>query len=566
MAPQTHDAAVLFVHGIGDQHRGDTLDEFGGSLIDRARQWFGVANVWASAPRNVHDDPLRLAAADRPLAEREVVVARPGDATLRLLLAESHWAGEVQAPSWGILMRWLTGTVPFIVQRAADAWMRRLSRRVDSVAEQRSVVVTTPAILALAVLRTAVNVLAVGLALIVVLALLALGVLARLQPVRDACFGNNPRPFAKWVQVLAGLSLVPIAWLASRGGADAIGAAAVASAFPAVVLLSLATRLRSLVVSFVGDSYALVADPISSAAIVARVERDLGLLEQRAAGAPVVIVAHSQGAEVVHQVLARRISAAPVESLVTFGAGIAKLHATRRLRSRRGPAACAFALRLVSATCACAGALAVLGGWHAPLAPFGGPALLVIATGLISAARAMLRTIVGCEADAIAIGAGQVTRWTDLHASHDPVSEGDLPFGAGLGQSSTVVNRRSLLLDHVTYWHNAEGFQTAVAREIERAACGWRTVATSAALARAVDQRTRMVDRGLHARAAVVAFAGGLLWALQPPLYAGALIVGASLYVLVRVTRAIDAGVARRSAALVNPHVTEIPRAAVQFA
>ena len=192
--------------------------------------------------------------------------------------------------------------------------------------------------------------------------------------------------------------------------------------------------------------------------------------------------------------------------------------------------------------------------------------LLAAAIGLISAARAILRTIVGAEAEAIAIGAGQVGRWTDLHASHDPVSEGDLRFDQRLGQSSKVVNRRSLLLDHVTYWHNAEGFQTAVAREIERVACGWTTVARSEALERAVKARTRVVDRVQYARAVVVALAGGLLWALQPPLLAGALVVGVSLYVLVRVTKAIDVRVARRSAGLVNPQVTEIVRAAVHVA
>src|SRR5205085_3890817 len=42
MSPKSHQAAVLLVHGIGEQRRGDTLQEFGGTLVDPARQWVGV--------------------------------------------------------------------------------------------------------------------------------------------------------------------------------------------------------------------------------------------------------------------------------------------------------------------------------------------------------------------------------------------------------------------------------------------------------------------------------------------------------------------------------------------
>lgn len=494
---------------------------------------------------------------------------RPGEKDLCLLLAEAHWADEVRAPSWGILMRWLSGTVPFVVQRAADAWMRRISRVVDRLVEGRSVVARlphAPVLLALAAIRAAVNVAALGLALIVVLALLALGLLARFEPVRDACFGNDPKPFPRWMQVLAVLLLVPIWWFASGAGALAIAAAAVVSVFPAVVLLSLATTLRSLVVSFIGDSYALVADADSHAAIVARVQRDLRLLEQLADRAAVIIVAHSQGAEVVQQVLARRAAATPINRLVTFGAGIAKLHAIRQMRAHRRQATGAFALRLLSAICTCAGALAILGAWDAPLEPYFGPALLAIGIALISLARKALIAIVGPESRAIVIGEQQVAHWSDLHASHDPVSEGNLPLQAGFGQSSEVVNRRSLVLDHVTYWHNAEGFQAAVALEIERATSGRGAVQRPAALQRAVKARTRVVDCVFAARAAVIALAVVLWLALKPAFVAGALIVVLSVLLLVALTKAIDAAVARGTAKRVNRHVTEIVRAPVGVA
>jgi len=69
--------------------------------------------------------------------------------------------------------------------------------------------------------------------------------------------------------------------------------------------------------------------------------------------------------------------------------------------------------------------------------------VLVIAAALLTGARAILREVVGDEAQAIRIDSRAVSRWSDLHASHDPVSEGTLPIPQGVGRSQTIVNRRS---------------------------------------------------------------------------------------------------------------------------
>ena len=84
-----------------------------------------------------------------------------------------------------------------------------------------------------------------------------------------------------------------------------------------------------------------------------------------------------------------------------------------------------------------------------------------------------MRRIVGPTYDhgRLEIGPGQVSRWTDVYATSDPVSEGDLPV-ADLGSSEQIVNRRLLLLDHTAYWENVERFRSNVALEIARVG-GW---------------------------------------------------------------------------------------------
>lgn len=87
-----------------------------------------------------------------------------------------------------------------------------------------------------------------------------------------------------------------------------------------------------------------------------------------------------------------------------------------------------------------------------------------------------MRRIVGKSYDheQLEIGPGQVSRWTDVYATSDPVSEGDLPVG-DLGTSEQIVNRRLLLLDHTAYGENVERFRSTVALEIARVG-GWNDV------------------------------------------------------------------------------------------
>ena len=543
MTPQRYDSAVLFVHGIGEQRRGATLGEFGGSLVDSARAWYGADDVI--------DVPSGLPRTDDTPEHRAVLVTRPGREPMRLLLAESCWAEEVRAPAWGALMLWLGSTVPFIVQRAVDAGMRRSSRKLDANAGALTG-------LGFGALRLVQNVFAVALALLVLGALFTVGLVARLAPVRERLFDARTHDFPLWAKLGALATLIPIAYfLADAPSPGERAALLAASALPVVVLLSLSGRLRGIVVGFIGDSYALLHEHGSHNAIVDRVVSDLTWVESAAVGAPVVIVAHSQGAEVARRTLTGRSPAlAPIAGLVTFGAGIAKLDAVDKLRGQRSRSFGAFALRQLSATGTCVAALMLAGLWT-PLEPRVAVAfaLLALAAGALTGARRQLQRIVGArlEPGALGIGEHQVAHWTDLHASHDLVSEGDLPVAkCTRGFSRTVVNRRSMLLDHVAYWHNIEGFQATVALEIDRAAQGDANASRPLALARAERARSRIICAIDGVRIAVVILVP-LLWiGVAQDVWAGALIAGLGIGLLVGVSRLLDLRATARTRALMT--------------
>ena len=113
------------------------------------------------------------------------------------------------------------------------------------------------------------------------------------------------------------------------------------------------------------------------------------------------------------------------------------------------------------------------------------------------------------------------------------MSEGDLPFEPGFGQSSTVVNRRLAAARPRHLLAQRRGLSDR-GRARDRA-CGLR-VDRGRALRRHRARRRRRARAWSTASCtrarAVAALAGGLLWAVQPPLLAGALIVGASLCLL----------------------------------
>jgi pimeloyl-ACP methyl ester carboxylesterase len=542
MTSQHYDSAVLFVHGIGEQRRGATLEEFGGSLVDSARTWYGAGNV--------RDVSAELPVTSTTPDHRAVLVTRPGEAPMRVLLAESCWAEEVKAPRWGALMRWLASTVPFIVQRAVDGGMRRSASRLDATGGALNLVFSA--------LRLVQNVFAVALSLLVLGGLFAVGLVARLSPIRKRLFDSATHGFPLWAYAGAVLTLIPIVLRLHHGTSSAFEQTALvaATALPAIVLLSLSDRLRSIVVGFIGDSYALLHADGSHNAIVHRVAADLSWLETAAGAAPVVVVAHSQGAEVARRALAGRAAGtAPLAGLVTFGAGIAKLDAVDKLRGQRRRSFAAFALRGLSAVCVCLAPVMFALVPDLAVALPAAAALLAGAAVALPAARREMQRIVGAQLDPRGLGLDdrQVAHWTDLHASHDLVSEGDLPVArCTRGFSRTIVNRRSMLLDHITYWRNVEGFQATIALEIERATLRHADTARPEALAQAQRVRENTIGRIDGARLAVAAVAPALWWHFEWSPLAAAIIAVAGAGLLIAVSGLLDLQATARTRALMT--------------
>lgn len=96
----TRSVAILFVHGIGSQAKGETLTEWGAAI-----------QQWISRRSRVLSWSSRVA----PLA---VVPERPGDmpivkftvesesANVEVMMAEAHWASAFVSPSYGQLAKW----------------------------------------------------------------------------------------------------------------------------------------------------------------------------------------------------------------------------------------------------------------------------------------------------------------------------------------------------------------------------------------------------------------------------------------------------------------------------
>jgi hypothetical protein len=433
--------------------------------------------------------------------------------------------------------------------------MRRDARRTDPGVPRRSRPVLDLADLLLAAvigaLRVALNVAAMALTVGVLVLLLALGALAGLAPVRKRLFGIDTRAFPVPLLGAAVVVLAAIAFLMHDAQTPVRIGLGIVAVLALVVLLSFSRRLRSIVVGFIGDSYALLHANGPKDEIVAQVWADLEWLEQRAAGGRVVVVAHSQGAEVVRRALCRRaLQAEPIAGLVTFGSGIVKLYATAKLRGRQRRSLGAFGLRLLSAACAVLGLVAVIGWWDAGLEPWLGVGLLAVAAVALTIARKQLRRIVGARfaPEALEIGARQVEHWTDLHASHDIVSEGELPVRERTrGYSRTVVNRRSLILDHVTYPRNVEGFQAAVALELERVADRLAEARRPQALRAAERARTLRVTAIYAIRLGLGALVVSLWAVLEATLAGGLGIAAAAAFVYVAASKALHARAAART-------------------
>jgi hypothetical protein len=112
------DVGVLFVHGMGDQQRADTLVQFGEALQRWLERWLPASDGRPSV--RITRAELSATAEPRP-ARAELRITTPSiDSTW--ILAESWWAESFRAPSYADLWRWSIEVVPVAV---AEHFVRR---------------------------------------------------------------------------------------------------------------------------------------------------------------------------------------------------------------------------------------------------------------------------------------------------------------------------------------------------------------------------------------------------------------------------------------------------------
>lgn len=479
---------VLFVHGIGEQRRGESLTQWGDALVlwlagsddvfASYRREYGprFSSVTASgaevAPDGDSDSPAHvelsleinpgLWAHDAPREEwRDAPELRE-----RWLLAEGFWADTVHTPGIASTLRWILMVLPWTLLSHFD----RVAQR-----GTRESMLRAPGSLWLMLLAVMVLPLAPLLGIVLVLLLVL-----RLAPFD---FARN-----------------------------------------------LSAQFQRAIAATVGDSMTLLDSPIQRAAIIDRVHAAYKWLEERGCE-EIAIVAHSQGAAIAHAMLQER-ACERARLLVTFGSGLRKLRQmedslakasgtvwiaslsavamvpTAYMLARLvGPLAFVFASGLVVVGFALLSAEFMVmrqrwGYWDGLLrwaavifirvsiylvaAVFAAAQLLappdLVGWGLVVSLIVLLEVVVeivgtrhrmalmnfeGWEADAGLLPEefalpDTVSSWVDIFARSDPVPSGSLlpwkPAPNGVYQSHEIENRASFLTDHTSYWSNFEQF------------------------------------------------------------------------------------------------------------
>jgi len=424
---------VLFVHGIGQQKKGDTLVRFGEPLVRCIQDRFvhgkaaseigmedaGRVEIRRSTLEGGGDDgaPPHAEVFIRNIGafRRERSATTFSDA--RWLFAEAWWAESFPTPSYAQICVWAVDVLPWIVIAHVDRQIRRAGFRFSQAPTLWEEFVTR----LVWVLRCVSLLLAILIAPILVA--LVLGMLI---------IGMLPLPKVR----------------------EFVGA------------------VQRGIASVLGDSFIFVGKPIARAAILSRVRADLQWITARSDR--VAIVAHSQGAAIVHELL-RSTALARCDYLFTFGSGLRKLTDVRQAADSKETKF----TRLAISAFWLLGAAVVLTLVMAP------PAWKVLAIlpfivwlGATSWSLSMWRVRTTRLLDQkkqwladrdlfqkwFRLSHSQRYlhdfRWVDVFASADPVPNGPLldDFLPDEMKTGVVHNHHSLLADHNAYWQNRDDF------------------------------------------------------------------------------------------------------------
>ncbi len=474
-AGPAHDLGVLFVHGIGQQDRGSTLVVCGEALHAWLRRWFaGISRSWLAAgleyeqwhewfarmegvwqarredreiPRrfetlrtlignmrsrkdagtlppletvanDVADGILAATATLRDARLRDPAGDEPSHAPLELLalrtdgsehrsrwlLAESWWAQAFTEPSFRQLALWLVQVLPWTLGSHFGSRVRRAWR----------------------ILR-----------------------------------GGGRRAFVGLFGLLANLALLVLSIPFAVVGEGLVLIVLLFALLPIPRLRAMLAGFERTLAAILGDSLVLLSNPLQRAAMVAQIQRDVAWLAQRCK--TVAVVAHSQGGALAH--IALREDRPPnVKLLLTYGSGLRKLEELRQLATMEddtvGGRAYLTAASVVLLGFSAWSALFLRSGWN----------VWTTSTGLLLFVLVLASYLFQYWPIDIAWFSLRFKReglhWVDYYASADPVPNGalqDYDPDLQLPGSLRIVNERSFLRDHTTYWANYEQFVALVA-------------------------------------------------------------------------------------------------------
>jgi hypothetical protein len=274
-AKKKHALGVLFIHGIGEQQRGDTLLRCAEPLADWLQKWSEGAEVPAPpSPTDTHLGPAH----DEP-AHTTLRGQLPTEHEVDWLLAESWWAETYRPPGPMAIAPWVWSVGKRVGKRqmsrffsATEASLRTLDRlaqrNMGSASRYTLYAASLPLLLALFVV--------------------------------GQVFGWIVLAVVRVFAFLGTLSLLPLSAIPPLRGA--------------------VRRAQLTITNGVGDSWVLHRSPVGLDSMMTRIERDLEWLEQRAEC--VAVVAYSQGAVVAHQVLSARPGPGNVRLFITYGSAL----------------------------------------------------------------------------------------------------------------------------------------------------------------------------------------------------------------------------------------------------
>ncbi|QOZ45529.1 hypothetical protein XH89_20095 [Bradyrhizobium sp. CCBAU 53340] len=241
----------------------------------------------------------------------------------------------------------------------------------------------------------------------------------------------------------------------------------IASIVPLKAVEEFVRRLNAAISSVLGDCFIFTSSKIRQQSIVSKVLRDIDWLETNFGCERIIIVAHSQGAAVTHLAL-KKYCSNKISLLVTFGAGIVKLHQLEDKKRTRKIGFCLLVTMFAAVYEISAVAHHFAPDFIRGLPTWVGILSTVLFMGIaIFEGSVELTDQVKDQASKFADGG---PRWVDFYASMDPVPNGPIFIpkakdsrnaevdSAELIESIELCNELSPIGDHTSYWENIDEF------------------------------------------------------------------------------------------------------------